>query len=141
MAGKKVSFGEPPPSEQNEDELLVVVNDGTFETKRQRKRSRAESKVSMGSDTGEKEEIQSHVRTDSFVSIRSTVFQGIFAYLYLHFIFATLFKISRFSRFSEKRENLHAQTLSGHTYTELYVHLLYFAQVTVLLQLYIAVFY
>ena len=65
---RKVTFDEPYPSLPADDQLLVVVKEGAGENLRQRKRSRAASKLSMQSDTSEEGGDQSHVRTDSVVS-------------------------------------------------------------------------
>ncbi|KAL9951416.1 hypothetical protein ACROYT_G044075 [Oculina patagonica] len=64
---KKVSFQENPGDEK----LLVVFNEGASNGPRQRKRSRAASKMSMGSETGEEEEKPALDRDDSVKSPKS----------------------------------------------------------------------
>lgn len=63
--GKQVHFQEAPGDEK----LLVAFNEGASDGARQRKRSRAVSKVSMGSETGEEEDKQGIDRDDSIVSL------------------------------------------------------------------------
>lgn len=62
---KKVSFQEAPGDEKR----LVVFNEGASDGPRQRKRSRAPSKMSMGSETGDEEEKAALDRDDSVVSV------------------------------------------------------------------------
>lgn len=67
---KKVSFDVFPEPHAGDDELLVVVNQGASDLSRARKRSRAISKVSMGSEAEEEIEDQSIARTESSVSTK-----------------------------------------------------------------------
>lgn len=68
--GKKVSFDVFPQPHAGDDELLVVVNQGASDFSRARRRSRAISKVSMGSEAEEEIEDQSIARTESSVSTK-----------------------------------------------------------------------
>ncbi|XP_073259061.1 transient receptor potential cation channel subfamily A member 1-like [Porites lutea] len=62
---KKVSFDVFPEPHAGDEELLVVVNQGASDSSRVRRRSRAVSKVSMGSEAEEETEDQSIARTES----------------------------------------------------------------------------
>ena len=67
---KKVSFDVFPEPHAGDEELLVVVNQGASDSSRVRRRSRAVSKVSMGSEAEEEIEDQSIARTESSVSTK-----------------------------------------------------------------------
>ena len=67
---KKVSFDVFPEPHAGDEELLVVVNQGASDFSRVRRRSRAVSKVSMGSEAEEETEDQSIGRTESSVSTK-----------------------------------------------------------------------
>ena len=77
---KKVSFHEAAAPLPGDEKLLVVINHGASENKRQRKRSRAVSNVSLESDGGDKEEEQSLVPTESFVSMLQVLLQKLALY-------------------------------------------------------------